>query len=278
METVRDILEAHHSGISKPGLLAWAQLRIDTRMTEARLDEELALLGDEVVDVDGFLYLRRNLEFARRGSSKPATPAMSMPGAVRVAPNTTAAQPARPATRPGRALPARPAFRLPDLRGLAGLGFFIVWILGFNGFPFGSSTATPMPTVETAAPTPVEGTVIGVSEMANGDCVLLPTESQFSEIRRVPCTTPHDGEVIFIGDHPEGAFPGRQGFSTFVDAKCMPAFETWTGSSVDAQAILEIGWFTPTEDAWTAGSRGVECYVTRSDGSLSSRSYLNARP
>jgi hypothetical protein len=25
METVRDILAAHHSGISKPGLLAWAR-------------------------------------------------------------------------------------------------------------------------------------------------------------------------------------------------------------------------------------------------------------
>jgi hypothetical protein len=57
VETVRAILAAHPSGISRAGILAWGKLRIDPDFDEARLDAELAALGSEVVERDGFLWL-----------------------------------------------------------------------------------------------------------------------------------------------------------------------------------------------------------------------------
>ncbi len=100
METVRGILAAHPSGISRAGILAWAQLRIDPDFDEARLDADLAALGAEVVGRDGFLWLSSSGS-APRPTPEP-TPA-SMPweapsAAESAAPDTPVAwqQPASP--------------------------------------------------------------------------------------------------------------------------------------------------------------------------------------
>ena len=69
METIREILASHESGISRGGLLAWARLRGDPKMTDAQLDAALTELGDQVIDVQGFLYLR---EFAPASALKEA--------------------------------------------------------------------------------------------------------------------------------------------------------------------------------------------------------------
>lgn len=57
MQTLRQILEEHPTGISRAGLLAWAQLRIDPAYDAARLETDLAALGTEVAEQDGFLKL-----------------------------------------------------------------------------------------------------------------------------------------------------------------------------------------------------------------------------
>lgn len=57
VETLREILAANPTGISRAGMLAWAQLRIDPTYDETRLDADLSALGDEVVDSDGFYRL-----------------------------------------------------------------------------------------------------------------------------------------------------------------------------------------------------------------------------
>ena len=123
METVRGILAAHHSGISKPGLLAWARLRIDTAMTEAQLDEELARLGDEVVDLDGFLYLVEYVDASRR-PVQPDYPASEAEGSrpePSQSPDWTWSRPA-PA-RVGRG----------GIGKVVGVGVFLWWLLSFIG-------------------------------------------------------------------------------------------------------------------------------------------------
>jgi hypothetical protein len=305
LETVREILAAHSSGISKPGLLAWARLRIDTKMTDAQLDEELAKLGDEVVDVDGFLYLRSVRE---RASESPWEPD---PGAPRWGVAASEDEDGRDESEPtpqagggdegradggdhGRVGPTEsgawsppPAARrgLPGIGKVIGLVFVGFWVFGLlgnlaEGFLAGwTESATPVPTQPSSPePTPSIGSVIAFDEMVAGDCIVLPTESEFSEVRRVPCDTPHGGEIFLVADHPDGAYPTDDAFGQYVATKCGPAFQSWTGSAYEDQDVLDYSWFTPTEESWTSGYRSFECYLAPADGSLADRSYRGANP
>jgi hypothetical protein len=76
MQTLRDILEEHPAGISRAGLLAWAQLRIDPTYDAARLETDLAALGTEVAEQDGFLKLG-----GAPTTTMPEPDAASSPGA-----------------------------------------------------------------------------------------------------------------------------------------------------------------------------------------------------
>ena len=297
METVREILAAHGSGISKPGLLAWARLRIDTKMTDAQLEEELARLGDEVVDVDGFLYLRSVRE---RASESPWEPD---PGAPRwgVAASEDEGGPdeGEPAPQPvgsddGRVGPWEPGAWSPPpaaRRGLPGIGkviglvFVGFWVFGLlgnlaEGFLGGwTESATPVPTpMSSPDPTPSIGSVIAFDELRVGDCIVLPTEYEFSALRSVPCDTPHGGEVFLVAEHPDGAYPADEAFVEYVATMCGPAFESWTGSAYGDQDVLDYSWFTPTEQSWTDGYRSFECYLAHTDGSLADTSYRSASP
>ena len=295
METVRGILAAHRSGISRPGLLAWARLRIDIAMTDAQLEEQLALLGDEVVDDAGFLYLRQNLEASGRvaRTDVPLVAGRSAPGPRRsgslIAPfgvQAPSGSSAPSAWEPGSSARTLPAGARRGLgwipKAIAGV-LFAVGVSGVvGGFfgAFGEGEETPGPT---AAPTPMDGSVIGWNEIAVGDCLVLPTEDEFLDVRRIPCNTPHGGEVFHVVDYPNPttgttAFPTVETLQALVDITCKPAFASWTGTSVDDQDLLDIGFFSPTEEGWSAGGREVECYLYLVDGSLAERSYRGANP
>ena len=128
------------------------------------------------------------------------------------------------------------------------------------------------------APTPTTGTVVEAGSLQVGDCIILPTEDQFDEVRRLDCTAPHDGEIFFVGDHPDGDFPSDEAFDSFVDEECLPAFAAFTGSAFDDQDVLDIGWFTPTEGSWENGDREVSCHLAPLDGGQTSQSYRDANP
>ena len=295
METVREILAAHGSGISKPGLLAWARLRIDTKMTDAQLDEELARLGDEVVDVDGFLYLRSVRE---RALGEESAPDRGLPRAE-VAPRQpddawAGHAPAGDASDDGRSGPWEPGAWAPPPAGrrvfsgigkVIGLVFVGFWIIGLIGnfaegfFAGRTGSATPVPTPSSSpGPTPSVGSVIAFDARAVGDCVVLPTESEFSALRRVPCDTPYGGEVFLVADHPDGEYPTDEAFGEYITTVCPSAFQSWTGGALDDQDLLDYSWFTPTEQSWTDGYRTFQCYLYLVDGTLAERSYRSANP
>ncbi len=288
METVREILAAHGSGISKPGLLAWARLRIDTAMTDAQLDEELARLGDEVVDVDGFLYLRSVRD--RAATTAEADEGASQWGDSASAESgegggNEAAPPvegpwfeAAPAAREGWTPPPTARRGVGGIGKVIGVGVFLWWLVSFvGGFVGGGSEPAETP-VPSAAQTPTTGSVISSGEIALGDCLVVPTEDQFSEVRRVGCDTPHGGEVFLVADHPDGAHPSDEAFRSYTDTVCPSAFQSWTGSEVDAQDILDYSWFMPTEEGWTGGDRAVVCYLYLADGTLADGSYRGTNP
>ncbi len=287
MESVRDILAAHHSGISKPGLLAWARLRIDTAMTEAQLDAELERLGDDVVDLDGFLYLRDYVDPSRRPPGAGATP-----GRERAAPaaaygtDAGRADPWKPAVvaTPGAAGWTAPPRRRSALRFvgklfavLFGLWWIVAFASGFVGAFLEEGGATPDPS-RSIVPTPTVGSVIGWEDIAVGDCLVPPTEEVFYEIRRVPCDTPHGAEVFALVTRPGAEYPGPDAIASFARAECHSAFAKWAGTPFDDQELLGVWWFSPSKESWDDGDRTIQCYLGLADDSLATRSYRAASP
>jgi hypothetical protein len=302
VETIREILASHESGISRGGLLAWARLRGDPKMTDAQLDAALTELGDQVIDVQGFLYLR---EFAPASALKEAAAEASSPptSSWQPAAPTSSWQPVAPAYEdapPAGDSPAPPdggwtapdeGWTAPPSSGsrrtmvvaaafvgvfllVSGVAAFLLRDAGSVDDPFAPAGPGDAP----AQPTPTSGTVVGAFTIELGDCLILPSEDEFDEVRRLSCTEPHDGEVFFVDDYPGADYPSGDELDSYVDAQCRPAFEAFTGSDFDDQEVLDLGWFAPTEGSWEDGDHEVLCYLTPVDGGMTSQSYRDANP
>jgi hypothetical protein len=311
VETIREILASHESGISRAGLLAWARLRGDPTMTDAQLEAALAELGDEVVDVQGFLYLRRFAPASALGAQAAvmAAPPAAAPPAWPAAPSTPEAGAVPGGAPPGAGAPVAgwtaadgggapppsspPAgeWPIPDggwpaapppsskrtmvIAALGVVAFLVVAGIGatlLRGTDSGSPGSTP------ALPTPSSGTVVDATELAAGDCIILPSEGEFKDVRALPCGEPHDGEIFYTAAHPGSEYPSDDEFSSYVDENCRPAFESYTGSAYDGQEVLDYGWFTPTQGGWDDGNRTVTCYLGPVGGGRTSQSYRGANP
>jgi len=101
-----------------------------------------------------------------------------------------------------------------------------------------------------------------VGDLRVGDCYDLkdPTAEELDQVIARPCTHEHEFEMIFVGSLEAGAFPGADGFATYVDEHCLAAFETFVGTPY-ADSRLDVFWLEPTQAAWTAGDRSVQCAV-----------------
>ena len=85
------------------------------------------------------------------------------------------------------------------------------------------------------------------------------------EVIGLPCNDPHDFEVYFTADLPEGAFPGQASVVSTTESRCAAAFESFVGVPYD-DSTLEIIYFFPSAQTWArAGDRQMTCAAT--DGS-----------
>ena len=100
-----------------------------------------------------------------------------------------------------------------------------------------------------------------------GDCFDAPTtvSDTVEEVAHHPCTDAHTAEVVFVGDYPEGAFPGEDAFDVFSETNCIPAFNTYTGLDFETAMEYDMGVFYPLEEGWEQGDREITCYLVRSD-------------
>lgn len=99
-------------------------------------------------------------------------------------------------------------------------------------------------------------------DISAGDCFDQPAGV-------VPCTTPHDGEVVFVGMYPgapDAPYPGESRFEVYVMAQCIQAFATYVGVEYE-DSPLGLSWYDPSPETWAAGDRQVICLVGNPDGS-----------
>jgi hypothetical protein len=117
-----------------------------------------------------------------------------------------------------------------------------------------------------------------VSDLRVGDCFNLQDEDEelIGEVDAKPCTEPHIYEMYFVGDMPDGDFPGQAAMDQFAADQCLPAFEEFVGLSYQ-ESILEIFYLTPSEESWDAGDLAVQCAVHHPALETVSESYRNSR-
>ena len=105
------------------------------------------------------------------------------------------------------------------------------------------------------------------SDLRVGDCFDEPASlEEITDIQHRPCREQHDGEVIFVGDHPDkAAYPDDSTFEQFALDRCVPAFESYVGRDYETDTEFDFGFFYPGEEAWYANDHEIACYVYRLD-------------
>lgn len=101
-----------------------------------------------------------------------------------------------------------------------------------------------------------------VTELRAGDCFDLkgPTEEDVADVDAKPCTEPHEFEMFFVGDLPQGDYPADS-ISAFLETECVRAFDAYVGLAY-AQSALDIRALIPSESSWDAGDHAVKCMVS----------------
>lgn len=110
-----------------------------------------------------------------------------------------------------------------------------------------------------------EGSVDALS-VKLGDCFkepIAPPEgiNEVAEVVVVPCSSPHQGEVIAGFDLPDGDYPGDDAVGTAGNERCTSEFATLIGTPFEESA-LDVSTYQPTESSWEElDDREVLCVV-----------------
>jgi hypothetical protein len=107
-------------------------------------------------------------------------------------------------------------------------------------------------------------------DLAVGDCFDRPiTETEtIEDVQHHPCTEAHTAELIFLANHPaaNGAPPPTEDeLFSYVEANCLPAFNTYTGTDLIAESVFDLGFIYPLDEDWNKGDREISCYAYRLD-------------
>jgi hypothetical protein len=97
--------------------------------------------------------------------------------------------------------------------------------------------------------------------LAIGTCFDVPSADDFSTVEKHECTEAHDAEVIHVGELTGDSYPITLTLDNYIGDMCVPAAETYTGRAAETIEDPELGYFSPTRDAWDDGERTITCYL-----------------
>lgn len=107
------------------------------------------------------------------------------------------------------------------------------------------------------------------SSLGVGDCFQDPDTETFYDVLTVPCTRPHDAEVVAVVELDGTTWPGDDEVGDQAWDACMvAAADAFEAAGVDG-ADYEFWTFTPTRESWLLdGDRQTTCLAYGLDGPL----------
>lgn len=120
---------------------------------------------------------------------------------------------------------------------------------------------------------------IDIFALKVGDCKMIDSieQTQLSDTSVVPCSEPHDEEVYYEFDLPEGDYPGDAEIEAQATPVCEEEFATYVGIS-EADSQLSFAYFWPTQDGWEQiDDRLIQCVLFMKDESQMTSSMKGAK-
>ncbi|RFS86264.1 DUF4190 domain-containing protein [Actinomadura spongiicola] len=157
-------------------------------------------------------------------------------------------------------------------RGLAIAGIVLscLWVaagalayaLGLTDFDSPSSTA------KHPGPSPTKTSEVDARKMRIGDCINDSKVASTPEgesvkvesVKVVPCTRPHDGEVMATFRVPGGSMPPEQEMMRLAATGCEKRLTKQIRRDPAAES-LSLSYYYPTSLSWRLGDRSVTCVV-----------------
>jgi hypothetical protein len=111
-----------------------------------------------------------------------------------------------------------------------------------------------------------------ISDLRIGQCFQEPEQDQ---IKVVPCSQPHDGEVLASVPLQGQALPSEAELERLGDQACTAQFRAYVGVASHVPN-LDFSWWAPTPESWADGGRTMVCTLATLDGSRLVGSKRNA--
>lgn len=102
------------------------------------------------------------------------------------------------------------------------------------------------------------------TELAVGQCLLVPLNSQVNSVATTECTEAHTGEVYSVTTLKNDTMPSRDEMDELVHNTCYETFEDYVGTSPE-ETTLDYTAMSPTKQTWAKGDREIVCIAVRTD-------------
>ncbi|MER6087231.1 DUF4190 domain-containing protein [Streptomyces bluensis] len=109
------------------------------------------------------------------------------------------------------------------------------------------------------------GTTFSVEK---GECFDAPNgslEGYAYDVDTVPCDGEHDAEVFANFEIPGADYPGDDELTETADEKCYDLADAYAMDSWALPEYVDVYYFTPTRQSWSAGDREVTCMFGSTD-------------
>lgn len=112
--------------------------------------------------------------------------------------------------------------------------------------------------------------------LAPGECMLLPEESEIASVNTVDCSAEHNAEVVDTIALTDAQLPPEAELETRANEKCTEKFESYVGITLE-QSAMELKWLLPTPASWKSGDRTITCLAVAPDQQNLSLPLKNSR-
>ena len=102
------------------------------------------------------------------------------------------------------------------------------------------------------------------TELAVGQCLLVPLNSQVNSVATTECAEAHTGEVYSVTTLKNDTMPSRDEMDELVYNTCYETFEAYVGTSPE-ETTLDYTAMSPTKQTWAKGDREIVCIAVRTD-------------